>query len=438
MFWSGCLARRRLFQVLPALMVVAGLVSLLHSAAAEPNKILASKNPQALSLGITFHPDVSNDIRKAIVEDLSWLSTIGPIKDERLRHLLQIDEPMTGASVVAWFLDRVHVIGVFGWCPPTDYVDITFNESGPVVAKRRARCAPESAEWRAAVPRTAFSGLPSGMVRGIGLDRRIRIVPETWPAEFRWPVMKIAPDFLRSGATASARVGRLGTLFHEASHVDGISHEGCKQSDWKFLAFTLGPWKYPSPFFNLGNPNCDDPVGGSAFTIQGSLLRAMADYCHCTSKEQLTIRANEWAIWRYQGVPLKEPTVIPSLPELKSIKGLAGATLSNFPPAEFFEAGIKYTEIFLRLCQNRCREFDRIKGWQTELAGLRKFGNSLSERGAFTGSWQSSNPKRPPIKRPLDIAGAKKWLAAAAKAAKNGYNVETTSLVSCADLQNQC
>lgn len=440
MFWSLCRVDARSGRAL-CLFVLAALLSLsVCASATEPNKLFLNKNPQALPIGLTFHPDVPNHIRKAIIEDLGWLSTRGPIKDERLRYLLQIDEPMTGASLVAWFLDRVHVVGTFGWCATADYVDIALNESGPLVTKWNAKCGnePSAAEVKASVPATVFSTVPSEVVRGIALDRRVRIVPENWPAKFLWPVMKVSPEFLREGNAAPARVSRLGTLLHEASHVGGIPHERCLQSDWQLKELMIGPWKYPSPFFSLGKPFCDNPVFGSAFTIQGSFLRAMADYCHCSPKERLTIRSQEWATWRYHGVPFKEPIVVHSSRELRSTRGWVGTKLSNFPPAEFFEAGIKYTEAFLQLCQNRCRELERVKGWRAELIELQKFGHSLRDVRSFSGSWESSRPERPPLKRPLDIAGAKQWLAAAAKAAKDGYNVETISLVSCADLQDHC
>lgn len=436
MFWSSHCADARLTRFLRFFLFATLLVAHVSASAAESNKTLLNKNADALPIGITFHPDVPAYVRRGIIDDLQWLSTRGSIEDERLRHLLQIDTPMTGTSIVAWFLDRIHVIGRFGWCPQLDFVAVRFNGAGYVVNKSPGRCSPPSSGTLAYVLGARvnrFQLLES--MPAILIDGKVRVVPETWPNGFSWPVMLVSPQFFNGDRSVFWRTYRLAVLLHEAAHIEGMPHAMCKLDDWKLTDFVLGPFTFPSSF-RLGDRFCDDPSGGSVVTIEASFLRAIAEACNCSPKEKLMIKFLEWNAWKYQGVSFKEAIVTPADGDLQRIKGLGGKTLKTFPPAEFTAAGLQYAEWFLETCEDRCSGAERFNELRDQLLALRAFGNELKERGAFAGSWESSQPKKPPLKRPLDVDGAARWIAAAAKAPDS--NVETMSLVSCADLQDKC
>jgi hypothetical protein len=415
-------------------------------------------DPKALTYGLYFADDVPLKMRKAIVDDLVWLYSLGTLKSSgRLNQFRKISPAglITGAELVSWLLARTKVVLANGqFCIYEHGVIVNGSRPGrpPIVfpGERRGQCIVQDEQTASGVSyhrarasavsydRVIPADTAAKELYGVRLDDKIMMF--TGGIE---PITGLSLALVSDSSRFLARAQRLETLFHEAIHAELIaSHKNCSGWDAE-PAITLSGdpeiiWLLPTTAAFA----CDSRVNSeSAYTMGALVTHVLADNCSdCTGYQTYILHKWEAYSWSRMEIPLRAPIVLPGDLASSSTQGLNGRKISSAPPLMMFEALESYYD-------DRCKD-NPINCSSKGLAELRKikgYFELLNANKQFDGIWDGSAPDdahniwgRFSGKLVTSGREADEWIKLVPSAENTGYNLPMKWIRPCSDFTKGC
>jgi hypothetical protein len=414
-------------------------------------------DPKALTYGLYFADDIPVKMRKAIVDDLVWLHSLGTLKSSgRLNQFRKISQTdlITGAELVSWLLARTKVVLANGkFCISEHGVIVNGSRPGrpPIVfpEQRRGECLVQDEQTASGVAyhraRTSAvsydKALPADTAAkelyGVRLDDKIMMF--TGGIE---PVTGLSLALVPDSSRFLARAQRLETLFHEAIHADLIaSHKIC--AGWAAEpAITLSGdpetiWLMPATVYA-----CDGRASSeSAYSISALVTGVLADNCSdCTGYQIYILHKWEADSWSRMEVPLRAPIILPPDLVSSSTQGVNGRKINSAPPLMMFEALESYYYY-------RCKD-NPINCSSTALEDIRRikgYFKLLNASKQIDGIWDGSAPDDghniwSTYRRRIVTNGheADEWIKLVPSAENTGYNLPMKWIRPCSDFTKGC
>lgn len=404
-----------------------------------PIERMANDAPDALPVGIRFHSSVSQDNRRLVIQDLTWLSNLGPLGGtSRLSRAIGLGEgDASGAQLAAWIIGTIKVIGDIGGCPSEKQVIVSGLQAGKGIKLWPARsqgCRVTRDDLARVVGSTSSSlhavngGLrlwrqaDSEEADGFVVDGYVVVSPSR--NSLSPPIVVVNFDaHAAEGTPALSRVERLTTLAHEAMHVNDGGHGTCGGATWTSReAAPFGGLRTLAP-----GTDCDETLQG-AYAVGAMVLGALAAGCRdCTARETYTIKARESASW--MRLMARARTTV-------AVSGPMAGRYAMVPARPYFASLLEYAALRRQACDAAgCREM--ATRWATEVSATMAELASAESGGAFATPW--SAPRLHPVSRKApDVAGAGAWLRAASQARAAGYNVALREVPPCSRFPGGC
>lgn len=382
---------------------------------------LAGAEADALPRGIHFSPSIPVELRRLIIDDLIWLAGLDEVPAaDQLAAAMNLPLPLSGRDMIGWLLDHAMAIATLAdGCREAWIAEAAIARTG--------RC--DNFEGGiapvAAVSLTTAEAVPgaTAVLRDVG-DMWVVAPAGPW---VHMPVIYINadnPTWESVGPAArgyDGRLGRLTSLFHEASHI------AFNERHW--------PCRGDNPVRNLvgdvlPHSFCDDDIRTSSYlfdALVGASLVAACDDC----TYRIRINALIDAIGNAAGVtvPLIKPAVSPNAAYLAAY-GLAGISYAFVPPAAYFD--IAAVQIATYLDDEGCPCGNALDTLPDRLEAMRQLAEEQHLHGNLITPWLLEPPQ--PEQRAPPASWADVWLRRAAHAKDDGYNVPLNWVVDCPNL----
>jgi len=496
-------SRQKLIRTVVAALCVLAISSMHDIVFAGPLDANMVKNddPRAMPRGLYFHSSIPIERREILLKDLVWLASLGALSEaEDLAQLLAIKRTLTGATLVAWLIERVVIISspqAFGnrnngipvvisgarpdlgilvfdarkrksgkpvWEPPLSAKELDEHDGedsyilGVIRHHVRSSLRPDF-NWRSA-------DFLYEELDGWHVDDRLLIVAEGAYANLNSgrPTVSLTELLWKKYGTdrMSDRIQRLALLFHEARHLDAthggdvpFGHFPCEKDSWLRVTeeLQLGGVKYGP----IRSAECDWYYAG-AYGIDTAIIRTLLRNCRdCTTYDLEHLKLDELHYWTRVQFRLRAPVTIPDLPALRDLLGWAGKTLTTVPPHIHFTALAEYIDWIDRRRDELFEKYITVSRSDSDRDFFTKQHQEVTELVDWIGELDRKGLIDPdhPVSRWSRIVNddtsaerrarpdpneqdALRWLKALPDAKAEGYNVPLVWMPPCARFRNGC
>ena len=417
--------------------------------------LVLNPDPSAQETGLYFHSSVPVDARKLIIDDLSWLASRDNLIDaDQLGKALGVAErPVTGTRIVAWILGRLSMIVDYGWCDPRANLVISQARPELVVvfhsdaAKALCNSTPTSTvnaaillgsggdgpnhmmnwrSWRQADER-------DGEIDAFRVDDLVLVTPKTrhpFPPivfiNFKKFISKQGSDLQSS----SARIERLTTLVHEATHMRGTSffvdHVACNPESVR--AIPLGG------YLAREEVACDSSLLG-AYATEAEFVRVLL--LSCAECRDRTMVLSEMTSWLKIEIKPSRRIALGDIPGLSNKPEFKDKWLAVVPPRRAFDEWLASLDVREKAgCSTKSKPC-YVPQFRAEVSALLNYLVAMRQRGELDANWDSLPRDPTPPFQPSGPA-ALSWLRAAVAAPTRGYNVPLRWLPPCSRFSTGC